>query len=144
MCKRFDPVLLEKYDTPARDKIKEILGDFILDNPNIYEQDMIINSKTKCKYKFLELQVCSSWVNDKFPYPKLYIFARKARYGEDTLFLTINKWLTQGYLFDAKSIKGVKPRRVKKYSRMFVYDVPWHRATPVYFDELDPETITSY
>ena len=143
LCKRFDPELLERYDTPARNKIKEILGDFVLDNPNIYEQDLIINSPT-CKYKYLELQVCSSWVGKNFPYPKLYIFARKARYGKDTLFLTINKFLTRGYLFDAESIKDVKPRRVKKYSRMFVYDVPWHRAMLVYFEDLDRETIEMY
>lgn len=143
LCKRFDPVLLEKYDTPARNKLKEILGDFILDNPNIYEQDMIINSKT-CKYKYLELQVCSSWIGKKFPFPKLYIFARKARYGKDTLFLTINKFLTRAYLFDADSIKDVKPRRVKKYSRMYVYDVPWHRAMPISLKDLDSDTIEMY
>ena len=51
--KLFDEQLFNQYDKPPRRKLKEILGNFVSDNPNIYKQDLIINSKT-CKYKFIE------------------------------------------------------------------------------------------
>lgn len=141
--KKFDEGLLIKYDFPARDKIKKILGDFVSENPNKYEQDLLINSPT-CKYKYLELQVCSNWVNEKFPHPNVYIYARKAKYGRDTLFLTLNRFLTRGYIFDGQSHEGVKPKRFKKYSRQFIYEIPWNRVMPVVLEFLDKEAIEMY
>ncbi len=52
--------------------------------------------------------------------------------------------MTKGYLFDAKSIGSIKPRRLKKYSREFVYDVPWHRVMKVSINDLNKETIELY
>ena len=143
LCKRFDKNLLDKFDAPARAKIKEILGEFVQDNPNIYEQDLIIVSPT-CKYKFLELQVCTNWINQKFPYDYVYLYARKARYGKDTIFMTINRFLSRAYLFDYASIEGIKPKRIKKYSRTFVYHIPWRKALYVDLELLDKELIESY
>jgi len=50
--RRFNDVMYNKYDTPARNIIKKQLGDFVKDNPDIYGQDLIITSPT-CKYKYL-------------------------------------------------------------------------------------------
>ncbi len=138
--KKFDEKLHKKYDIPARNKIKEVLGDFINCNPNKFAQDFIINSD-ECKYKYLEIQVCSTWVNEKYPHKNVFVYARKSLYGPDTLFLTINKFNTRGYVFDANSFSDAKPRRLKKYSREFVYDIPWNKVMYVCIDNLDKETL---
>jgi hypothetical protein len=143
--RRFNDKMFNKYDIPARNKIKEQLGNFVKDNRNIYGQDLIINSPT-CKYKYLEIQVCINWINtdDIYPYKNVCIYERKAHYGSDTLFLTLNKNMTSGYLFDHDSFATSKPRRLKKYSREYVYDIPWNKVMKVYTQYLDKETIESY
>jgi hypothetical protein len=120
--KAFDSKLYDKYDLPARDKIKEKLKDFVEDNPDKYQEDLIITDPA-CKYKFIELQVCAQWVNEKYPFEKVFIYERKAHFSPNTLFITFNKFLTKGYIFDAASFEGINPRRLKKYSREFVYDI---------------------
>ena len=139
---RFDKKLHEKYDIPARNKLKEALKDFIMDNPDPYKQDLIICGN--CSYKYIEVQVCTKWVGDIFPYPYVYVFERKKHYDNDTLFITLNKNLTKGYIFNAASFKNSKPRRLKKYSREYVYDIPWYRLLPFCIELLDPELIKMY
>lgn len=142
--KHFNKDLHDRFDKPARTKIKEKLGDFIQDNPNELAQDFIITSE-KSHYKYLEIQVVSSWIKEKFPYEHVFVYARKGLYNNDTLFLTLNRFLTRGYIFDAKSFKEYKqPRRLKKYSREYVYDVPWKSILPVEIETLDPETVETY
>lgn len=141
----FNQKLCDKYDIPARDIIKQKLGDFVSDNPNIYEQDLIITDNNS-KYKYIELQVCSKWVSDKYPFDHVYVYERKYKYGSTTLFITLDKFMTQGVIFDAQSFhyKNAKPRRLKKYSREFVYDIPWNRILPFTMDELSSELINMY
>jgi hypothetical protein len=140
--KKFNPILYEKYDVPARNKIKEKLLNYVQDNPDIYEQDMILNIP-KCKYKYLELQVCTKWVNDKYPYEKPFVYARKKLFSEDTLFLILDKHMTTGLLFDQKSLLS-EPKRLKKYSRYFVFEVPWYRVLMLDLSELSVEVIQMY
>jgi len=140
---RFNQKLFEKYDVPARKKLKETLGDFIEENPDPYKQDFIITSDT-CKYKFLEVQVCAAWINEKYPMDTVWVYSRKSVYPSDTLFITLNKNLNYGYIFDADSFKNLKPRRLKKYSREMVYDVPWGRVMKISMDTLDKETVELY
>jgi len=139
----FNEGLFDKYDIPAREKIKNILKEFVIDNPDIYAQDLIITDPT-CKYKYLELQVCATWVGDKYPFDKIFVYERKRRYNNDTLFLTLSKHFDKGYIFDADSFKDAPPRRIKKYSREFVYDVPWNKVMHVYVDNLEKEEILMY
>ncbi len=142
--KRFDEQLYNKYDLPARIAIKQALGDdYVKDNPDKFGQDLIIMSKT-ARFQFLELQVCCKWTESKYPYDTVFVYARKAFYDDDTLFITLSKDLTEGYIFDAASFKKMKPRRVKKYSREFVYDVPWHNALHFYTELLDKDILESY
>lgn len=138
----FDKNMSDKYDIPAREKVKELLKEAVINNPEDCKQDMIITDP-KCKYKYLELQVCTNWINN-FPYSNPYIFARKYKYGDDTLFLTFSKNLDKGLIFEAKSIKNVKPRRLKKYSREFVYDVPWHKVMQFHSDAFDMDILLKY
>jgi len=127
----FDQKLYEKYDLPARDIVKKALNEFVITDPNY-------------KYKYIELQVCATWVSDKFPYNNVYIYERKGCYGNDTLFITLDRHLTRGFVFDAESIKDKEPRRIKKYAREFVYDIPWNRIMPFNIDDLTPELIKMY
>lgn len=140
--KVFDQGLCDKFDKPAREKIKNILGDFVIDNPNIYAQDLVINDPTY-KYKYLELQVCANWI-ENYPYEKVFIYERKFHYDIDTLFITLNKDLSKGFVFDAQSFKLSKPHRFKKYAREFVYDVPWNRIMQVCLDDFDIQTLKLY
>ena len=139
--KTFNQKLHDKYDLPARKVIKEQLKDWVMDNPDTKKQDLIITKPYK--YKFIEIQVCSFWEQPKYPHKNLYIYERKAKYGNDTLFITLNKILTRGYIFDRKSLCA-KPRRIQKYSREFVYDIPWRLTIPIYIENLSVETIKLY
>lgn len=140
--KKFDQKLYDKYDIPARDIVKKVLGDNVCDNPDIYNEDMILKIDN-CRYKYLELQVCTQWTDDRYPYDAPYVYARKQKFSDDTLFLVFNRKMDVCLLFDKKSLK-LKPRRLKKYSRYFVYETNWHRVMRVNIDHLDSETIKLY
>lgn len=139
--KKFDSVLYNKYDVPLRELIKEQLGESVKDNEDIYNQDLIICDKN-CKYKYLELQVCASWVNEKFPYDP-YVYERKIKFSQDTLYIISNKHMDTFLLFDRESIIE-KPTRIKKYSRLFVYKIPWYRIMRIHLVCLNMETINAY
>lgn len=139
----FSQEMFDKYDVPARKVIKQCLGDFVIDNPDEYKQDLIITDE-KCKYKYIEIQVCINWIGNNYPYEKMYLHERKGCYDADTLFITLNKDLSRGYVFSAKGIKDMPLRRIKKYSREFVYDIPWHKTMPIITDEFTPQIINLY
>jgi len=141
--KAFDKKLFDRYDVPARERIKNLLKEFVSDNPDQYKQDLIINDRT-CKYKYIEIQVCATWIGDKYPFENVFIYERKSHYGEDTLYLTLNHDMSRGYIFSFQNIKDMKPRRLKKYSREYVYDVPWYRIMNVLIDDLTADTILMY
>ena len=140
--KHFNMKLYNKYDVPARKIIKKRLGNYIIDHPNPCQQDFVILDNET--YSYLEIQVCADWCQEKFPHRYIFLYERKAKYGSDTIFLTLNKNLTRGYLFDRGSIKNSKPRRLKKWSREFVYDVPWGRVYPVWVSKLTRKDIDKY
>lgn len=140
---KFDQELYEKYDLPAREKIKKALGDYVIDNPDPYKQDLIITKKD-CKYKYIELQVCANWISDKFPFDNVYIYERKRIYGPETLFITLNRDMTKGLVFDGASYDEKEPRRLKKYSREYVYDIKWNRIMPILIDTLTEDDIEMY
>lgn len=137
--KRFDQKLFDIFDVPAREKIKKLFPEYVEDNSDPYGQDLLLKIP-ECKYNFLEIQVCANWETEKYPHKTLFVYERKNKYCDKTLFLTMNRFLTRGYLFDTKSFKDSKPRRLKKYSREYVYDIPWYKACYVDIDCLDKET----
>jgi len=139
----FNQEMFNKYDIPARKIVKEKLGEFVIDNPDEFKQDLVITDEN-CKYKYIEIQVCINWINDKYPYDKVYLHERKSCYGEDTLFITLNKDMTRAQIFSSKGLGDMNLRRIKKYSREYVYDIPWHRVLPVLIDELDTSVINLY
>lgn len=140
--KYFDENLLKKYDIPARKKVLGVFGSAVKENPDTFEQDFIIVGGNK--YKYLEVQVCSTWTNKFYPHKNITIYERKGKYGDDTLFLTLSNNLTLGYLFDLEGVDRNKPRRQRKYSREFVYDIPWRNAIRIEMyniDEMDIESL---
>ncbi len=134
----------DKYDVPAREKIKAVLCEFVQDNPDIYQQDLIITDTEYTKYKFIELQVFTYWDSNNIPSCGVFVYERKAKYDDDTLFISLNKDMNTCLIFDAKSFKYSKPRRLKKYSREYVYDVPMHRIITISLNKLTANFIKKY
>jgi hypothetical protein len=137
----FNQELHDKYDIGARNAINEILKDGIIDNPDKYGVDMIFTNNN-LKYKYLELQVCTEWEYE-FPYKFPFVYARKMRYANDTLYLTFDKNYKKCLIFDRQSIIE-KPERLKKYSREFVNLIPWHKVLKVNICDLDMDTIINF
>lgn len=138
----FSQKIHDKYDIDGRNMVKKCLNDNIIDNPDIYGVDMIL-SKSNFIYKFIEVQVYVCWNTDEFPYAKPYIYARKMRYGNDTLFVAFNKDLTKVLLFGRNKIID-KPERLKKYDREFVYYVNWYNVMKLNVEDFTIDTIKLY
>lgn len=139
----FNDHMFHQYDIPARKIIKEKLGDFVIENPDIYKQDFIIECPS-CKYKYLEVQVITQWFDEIYPFKYPYIYERKAVYGSDTLFITFNKNMTKAFIFDRDSINSQKPSRLKKYDRELIFNVPWYRVRTEYVEDLSSQSILEY
>ena len=140
--KKFDQDLFDKYDGDARNIIKDKLTDLVCDNHDKFGEDLIF----KCgdlPYKFIEVQVCSTWEDKLFPYRFPYVFARKMRFSDDTLFITFNKTFTEALMFSKKVISTV-PVRLKKYDREMIHYVPWSRVLRIDVDQLNLNNIKIY
>lgn len=139
--KKFDQKLYDLYDVPSREILKEKLGSCVSDNPDIYAEDMILNLEN-CKYKFIELQVCATWLN-LYPHQQLYVYERKAKFSENTLFILFDKHFKKGYLFDRSSLID-KPERIKKYSKTFIYYIKWYKTLFFKIEDLNCDLIKKY
>jgi len=137
--KKFDQKLYDRYDIPARDILKQKLGDKIKNNPDIYGEDMIFDDP-ECKFKYLEIQVCAEWIGDKYPHEKPFVFERKGHFDDKTLFILFDKHMKKGFLFEKTALEE-KPVRTKKYSRFFKYQVPWSRIVSFYTEHFSMEDI---
>lgn len=142
--KKFDSKLYNKYDIPARTLVKEKLGNNVKDNPNIYEEDLIIDNN-ECRYKFIEIQVCGYWDGiNNYPFKNAFVFERKGHFSDNTLFIIFDRNLKKGLLFDKKSLKK-EPRRYKPYSRLFVYEtVGWYKILQFCCENLNFDLINAY
>ena len=140
--KKFDEKLYNKYDIPARDIIKNKLGNCVKDNPDIYAEDLILEDES-CPYKYIELQVCAKWNSENYPYEYPFVYERKGHFSDDTLFILFNKNMNRGLIFDKKSLNK-EPKRIKKYSRTFIYDVPWKNVMSFYVEYFDIELLRTY
>jgi hypothetical protein len=139
---KFSQKLHDKYDIEGRNMVKQYLKDDVIDNPDIYGVDMIL-TKPDFPYKFIEVQVYANWQTDEFPYSKPYIYARKMRYGNDTLFVAYNRNFTKLLMFGRSKIID-KPERLKKYDREFVHYVNWNNVFKINAEDLSMDTIELY
>ena len=137
--KKFDRVLYDKYDIPARNILKEKLKDNIIDNPDQYAEDMIIVDKN-CRFRFLEIQACADWIGEKYPHNKPFVFERKGHFDDKTLFILFDKHLTKALLFAKTSLEKI-PVRTKKYSRFYKYEVPWNKVITVHMENFSIEDV---
>lgn len=138
--KKFDPKL-DSFDVLARKKIKQCLGDSIIDNPETYGEDMLVITN-RIPYGYIELQVYVKW-KDVFPASMPYIYERKMRFNPNTLFVCFNNDLSKAILFSRTSV-GEKAYRAKKYSREFVHYVQWHKTMEVDTKDLTLDTILCF
>lgn len=139
--KKFDEKLHSKYDIEARKTILHILKDDVKDNENIYGEDMIFTTK-RVPFKYLELQVESSW-DDTFPYLYPFVYARKMKFADDTLFMIFNRHYTEIIMF-SKKVLDKTPARLKKYDREQVHFVSWGRVMKILTPELSVDLIRRY
>ncbi len=140
--KKFDEKLHSKYDIGARQMLKNVLGDAIIDNENIYGEDMIF-TLNPFPYTYLEVQVLSNWSTSQFPYSFPFVYARKMLFAKSTLFVTFNKYFTEVIIFGKESIDQ-KPSRLKKYDRECVHFVSWHKAMRLTTNNLTIGNIKAY
>jgi hypothetical protein len=147
--KKFDKKLHTKYDIEARELLKNILGNDIQDNDDIYGEDMIFTIQNnqhptkKFPFKYLEVQVFSQWSESNFPYSFPFVYARKMRFSRSTLFVTFNKFLSEAIIFSRNSIDE-NPSRLKKYDRECVNYVRWNKAMRLKSNEITINNIWLY
>jgi len=139
---QFSQKLFDKYDVEARQMLKNVLGDAIRDNENKYGEDMVFNIRP-FPYKYLEVQVYSKWDASDFPYTLPFIYARKMKFSERTLFVTFNKFFSEMIIFGRKSVCNT-PSKLKKYDREHVHYVPWGKVMRLTTDKLTPKLIRTY
>ena len=140
--KKFDKKLYDKYDIDARSVIKNMLGDAIKDNENQYAEDMVFTLKP-FPYKYLEVQVLSKWEGEVFPYICPFVYARKMRFSEKTLFVTFNKFLSEMVIFSRERISDI-PSRLKKYDREMVHYISWMKCIKIKTSEFNARLIREY
>jgi hypothetical protein len=139
--KIFDERLKKYYDIMPRKIVKKYLGDIVMDNPNIYNEDMIINDKY-IKFKFIELQVFGKWKNI-FPYEKPFIFERKMRFHNDTLFICFNQDYTKIIMFGKDKLNKEKVKH-REYGEEYIYTIDWINTLSIDVDELSLFVIDNY
>ncbi len=140
--KIFDQDLSNKYDTKARDIIKKIMPESVIDNPNIYGEDMIVINK-KIPFDFIELQVYGKWKDEKFPYELPFIYERKMKFSAKTLFICFNSSYTKLIMFSRANVCSIK-YRIKKYSREYIHYVPWFRTMQENTNLFSAKTILNF
>ena len=119
--------------------MKEKLKDNIIDNPDQYAEDMIIVDKN-CRFRFLEIQACAEWIGEKYPHEMPFVYERKGHFDINTLFILFDKHMTQGFMF-AREALNKEPVRIKKYSRFFIYQVPWSKVVSFHTCNLSMDDI---
>lgn len=139
--KKFNQTLSNKYDKKARDVIKVCLEDGVIDNPSIYGEDMLVITN-RIPYGYIELQVYGTWI-DKFPYSAPFVFERKMRFDNNTLFVCFNARFDQALIFSKNCISNQKVRS-ETYSDEYIHFVPWRNVIIVKVEKLNLGLILNY
>lgn len=140
--KVFDQRLADRYDVKPRSIIKEKLGELIIDNPDKYGEDMVVLTD-EIPYGYIELQVYGKWKEEEFPYESPFVYERKMKFCETTLFICFNSTYEKLVMFSRDSVHP-KRYRAKKYSREFVHYVPWNKAMTLSTENLCMDIIRRY
>lgn len=140
--KKFDQKLSDVFDTKSREIIKKLLGESVDDNPNKYGEDMIVVNKM-IPYDYIELQVYGKWTDQYFPYSMPFVYERKLKFCDRTLFICFNSQYDKLVMFCRSAIRP-KRYRLKKYSREMICYVPWGRALCIDTKSFTIESILNY
>ncbi len=140
--KIFDKKLSDTFDIKSREIIKNMLGGSVDDNPNKYGEDMVVINKM-IPYDYIELQVYGKWTDKHFPYNMPFVYERKMKFCEKTLFICFNSKYDELIMFCRTSIHP-KKYRIKKYSREMICYVPWNQAARICTKDFTIESILNY
>jgi hypothetical protein len=140
--KVFDQELSDRYDKRSRVIIKSKLGPAVKNNPDKYGEDMIVVTD-RIPYEYIELQVYGMWIDDTFPYESPFVYERKLKFRDTTLFICFNASYDKVVMFSRTAIHS-KRYRIKKYSREYVHYVPWFKAIILDTDKLSVQYIRQY
>jgi hypothetical protein len=129
--------ILGMWDVISRGRMRAVFGSSIKDNDDVYGVDFMIN-EPKCRYTQLEIQVVKKWrEGQEYPYPNITIFTRKGRYDEKTLFCSLNRELTECYLFYLSEADRETPTPLFPESKEYVYSISWQNATKLFLHTVD-------
>ena len=126
--KKFDQVLHDQYDPPARKAvaawIKMKWGIDSKDNPDIYGTDLILG-KNGIRVGFAEVEV-RSWY-PKCPFSTIHVPVRKKHMLEvpKTLFFALTQNMTHAYWIKGEKTTNYPQCKIKDdIKHEFYYDVP--------------------
>jgi hypothetical protein len=140
--KRFSSIL-GMWDTISRGRMRAVFGDTIKDCPDPYGVDFLITDKN-CRYTQLEIQVVKKWKEGgEYPYPNITLFTRKGRYDDKTLFCSINRQLTECYLFYLSDEDRKNPTRLFPDSEEYVYNISWPHCMKLYLHTVTGSILAS-
>lgn len=124
MRKRFDPALHADTDTPARDRVKEILKDSgfnVIDNPKKRGVDLLVYNDKGKHVANIECEIKLLWKGKDFPYENVQFPERKEKYAISevpTVFLMHNADRTE-YLTVTGDVLISSPK--KEVPNKYVY-----------------------
>jgi hypothetical protein len=137
--KVFDQKMKDYYENIPRKIIKECLGSYVIDNQNIYKEDMIILNDY-LKIKFIEIQVFGKWKN-LFPYEKPFIFSRKLKLDENTLFICFNSDYTKIIMFEKNDLSHKTTHPIYNED---IINVEWKDIYELSIEELNMQFLEQY
>jgi hypothetical protein len=138
--KIFNQDLKDHYEKIPRKFIKESLGKtYVKDNDNIYGEDMVL-LKDDLSFKYIELQVYGNWIN-KYPFEKPYVFERKMRLSENTLFICFNKDYSKIILFLKDKLKD---RKKFNNNGEYIYTIDWNDTIVIDSCDLSMKFLDTY
>jgi hypothetical protein len=140
--KVFEPKLLEKYDKKCRLIIKTKLGDCAIDNPNIYAEDLIVTNND-IPYEYIELQVYGQWKGKNDLYFTPFVFERKMKMSDLTLFICFSADYKRVVMFSKKTLTKLR-YKILKYPYEMVHYVISGCAMFLNIDDLCVDVIKKY
>lgn len=130
--KIFDQNMKEYYEKIPRKLLKKCLGSNIIDNENIFGEDMIVLND-RLRIDFIEIQVYGKWKNE-FPYDKPFIFERKLKLDDNTLFICFNYDYTKIIMFEKNDLS--EKTKHPTYDENII-NVEWKDVYELNSDELN-------
>lgn len=143
--KIFDQELSDRFDKRSRMLIKSKLGPTVKDNPNKYAEDMLVMTDM-IPYKYIELQVYGKWIDEQFPYESPFIYERKMKFDQSTLFICFNASFDRIIIFERKAVNPKLHCLLSKFTKIkeYINYVPWSKTITLDTNKLSTTIIKNY